>query len=215
MDTVFCEWCCENAVWHSRNKRPGTKLIVRLHRFEAFQPFPGRVDWDKVDALIVVSEWFRDHMAGQYGIDPARIHVLPQYVDWHALRRPKLPEARFAVGLVGIAPFAHKRPDRALDFPGRAARARSALSSGGARRHALADAVAVEPRGRHARPLRGPVSPCRDGFRAGRRRPLRPAGTGHGGMVSRRRRDPVEFGQRGVPYRGAGGHGVGLSAGGA
>lgn len=116
VDTVFCEWCCENAVWHSRNKRPGTKLIVRLHRFEAFQPFPGRVDWDKVDALIVVSEWFRDHMAGQYGIDPARIHVLPQYVDWHALRRPKLPEARFAVGLVGIAPFAHKRPDRALDF---------------------------------------------------------------------------------------------------
>ena len=116
VDTVFCEWCCANAVWHSRNKRPGTKLIVRLHRFEAFQPFPGRVDWAQVDALIVVSEWFRDHMAEKYGIDRARIHVLPQYVDWHALRRPKLPEARFAVGLVGITPFAHKRPDRALDF---------------------------------------------------------------------------------------------------
>jgi glycosyltransferase involved in cell wall biosynthesis len=116
VDTVFCEWCCENAVWHSRNKRPDTRLIVRLHRFEAFQDFPARVAWDKVDALIVVSDWFRDLMADRHGIDPARIHVLPQYVDWHALRRPKLPEARFTVGMVGITPFEHKRFDRAVDF---------------------------------------------------------------------------------------------------
>lgn len=116
VDTVFCEWCCENAVWHSRNKRPGTRLIVRLHRFEAFQDFPARVAWDKVDALVVVSDWFRDHMAREYGIDPDRIHVLPQCIDWHGLRRPKLPEARLTLGLVGITPFEHKRLDRAVEF---------------------------------------------------------------------------------------------------
>ncbi len=116
VDTVFCEWCCENAVWHSTNKRPGTRLIVRLHRFEAFLDFPARVHWDNVDALIVVSDHFRDRMVSRHGVDPARIHVLPQYIDWHGLQRDKLPEARFTLGLVGINPFEHKRFDRALDF---------------------------------------------------------------------------------------------------
>lgn len=116
VDTVFCEWVCENAVWHSHNKRPGTKLILRLHRFEAFRDFPKRVNWDAVDALIVVSDYFRDLMVQQFGVDPARIHVLPQFIDWHELRRPKLPEARFMLGLVGINPFEHKRFDRAIDF---------------------------------------------------------------------------------------------------
>ncbi|MCE8509978.1 glycosyltransferase [Ruegeria pomeroyi] len=116
VDTVFCEWCCENAVWHSRNKRPGTRLIIRLHRFEAFRDFPDRVAWDNVDALIVVSEHFRDILSERCALDPARIHVMPQYIDWHGLQRQKLPEARFTVGLVGINPFEHKRFDRALDF---------------------------------------------------------------------------------------------------
>jgi glycosyltransferase involved in cell wall biosynthesis len=116
VDTVFCEWCCGNAVWHSNNKRPGTKLIVRLHRFEAFRDFPTLVNWDNVDALIVVSDHFRDLMVTRHGVDPARIHVLPQYIDWNGLQRPKLPEARFTLGLVGINPFEHKRFDRALDF---------------------------------------------------------------------------------------------------
>ncbi|NEX46604.1 glycosyltransferase [Pseudotabrizicola algicola] len=116
VDTVFCEWACENAVWHSRNKRPGTKLVVRLHRFEAFRDFPKRVEWGAVDALIVVSDHFRDLMVQQFGIDPARIHVRPQYIDWHQLRRQKLPGSRFTLGLVGINPFGHKRFDRALDF---------------------------------------------------------------------------------------------------
>lgn len=116
VDTVFCEWACENAVWHSRNKRPGTKLIIRLHRFEAFRDFPKRVDWAQVDALIVVSDYFRDLAISQFGVEPARIHVMPQFVDWHSLRRPKLASARFTVGLVGINPFGHKRFDRAIDF---------------------------------------------------------------------------------------------------
>jgi glycosyltransferase involved in cell wall biosynthesis len=116
VDTVFCEWCCQNAVWHSNNKRPGTKLIVRLHRFEAFRDFPNLVHWDNIDALIVVSDWFRDRMVLRHGVNPDRIHVLPQYIDWHELQRPKLPEARFTLGLVGINPFEHKRFDRAIDF---------------------------------------------------------------------------------------------------
>lgn len=116
VDTVFCEWCCENAVWHSTHKRPGTRLIVRLHRFEAFRDFPSRVNWSAVDALIVVSAHFRDLMVTRHGVDPARIHILPQFIDWNELQRDKLPLAQFTVGLVGINPFEHKRFDRAIDF---------------------------------------------------------------------------------------------------
>lgn len=115
-DTVFCEWACENAVWHSHNKRPGTKLIVRLHRFEAFRGFPSRINWEAVDALIVVSQYFRDIMISDHGIDPLRIHVIPQYIDWDQLQRPKHPDAPVTLGMVGINPFGHKRFDRAIDF---------------------------------------------------------------------------------------------------
>ncbi|MBD2841039.1 glycosyltransferase [Erythrobacter rubeus] len=116
VDTVFCEWACENAVWHSHNKRQGTKLIVRLHRFEAFRDFPARINWEAVDALIVVSEYFRDMMVEDHGVDPDRIHILPQYIDWDQLQRSKHPDANFTLGLVGINPFDHKRFDRAIDF---------------------------------------------------------------------------------------------------
>ncbi|MDO5634681.1 MAG: glycosyl transferase, partial [Micrococcus sp.] len=33
-DVVVCEWAGPNAVWYSRRKRPGQRLIVRLHMFE-------------------------------------------------------------------------------------------------------------------------------------------------------------------------------------
>jgi glycosyltransferase involved in cell wall biosynthesis len=89
---------------------------VRLHRFEAYRDFPARVRWENVDALIVVSDHFRDHMVREYGVNPDIIHVMPQYIDWHGLQRPKLPEAAFTVGFVGINPFEHKRFDRAVDF---------------------------------------------------------------------------------------------------
>jgi len=115
-DTVFCEWCCENAVWHSKNKRSGSKLIIRLHRFEAFRDFPTRVEWRNVDALIVVSDHFKEIAINKFGMDAARIHVLPQYIDWHGLQRPKTNTARFTLGLVGINPFEHKRFDRAVAF---------------------------------------------------------------------------------------------------
>ena len=42
--------------------------------------------------------------------------MLPQYVDWGALHRPKHPWAAKTLGMVGINGFHHKRPDRSLDL---------------------------------------------------------------------------------------------------
>lgn len=115
-DTVFCEFCCTNAVWHSHNKRPDSKLIVRLHRFEAFREFPEQVNWGNVDTLIVVSDYLRDRMINEFNVPSERIHIWPQFINWNGLQRPKLPEAEFTLGLVGINPLEIKRLDRALDF---------------------------------------------------------------------------------------------------
>lgn len=102
---VFCEWCCENAVWFSHNKAPGQRLVVRLHRFEAFTEFPKRVNWKNVDCLIVVSEYFRNLCTGRYGVDPSKVVVFPQYIETKELNRPKHPRSRFTIGMVGINPI--------------------------------------------------------------------------------------------------------------
>jgi len=115
-ETIFCEWCGENAVWHSHNKPKGARLIIRLHRVEAYRDFPARVNWNAVDRLIVVSEHFKKLMVDVYGVPSWKIEVLPQYVDCEGLNRKKRPGARFAIGFVGLVPFAHKRFDRAVDF---------------------------------------------------------------------------------------------------
>jgi glycosyltransferase involved in cell wall biosynthesis len=115
-DVVWCEWCCEQAVWWSHNKRPTQTLIVRLHRFEAFTPFPRQVDWTAVNHLIVVSDYFRRLAIDDFGIPEHIIRVLPQYVDTAEFDRPKLHGANFTIGLVGIIGFWHKRPDRAVKY---------------------------------------------------------------------------------------------------
>jgi hypothetical protein len=115
-DVVWCEWCCAQAVWWSRNKLPGQTLIVRLHRFEAFTPFPRQVDWSSVDHLIVVSDHFRRLAIEELGVPEQVIHVLPQYVDTAEFDRPKLRSADYTIGLVGVNAFSHKRPDRAIEY---------------------------------------------------------------------------------------------------
>lgn len=115
-DVVFCEWCAGAAVWYSNRVGPGQGCIVRLHRVELFEEDPKAVDFSRVDRLVVVNDWFGAEAARRFGADPARIDVLPQYVDWAQLHRPKHPWAEKTLGLVGVNGFFHKRPDRAIDI---------------------------------------------------------------------------------------------------
>src|SRR5690349_11562059 len=38
-DVIFCEWCLGNAKWYSQNKRPGQRLIIRVHHQEMELPY--------------------------------------------------------------------------------------------------------------------------------------------------------------------------------
>jgi glycosyltransferase involved in cell wall biosynthesis len=114
-DVVIVEWCGPAAVWYSRHKRRGQRLIVRLHRFELYRPWPSEVDIDNVDQVICVSPYYA-RLAREKTTWPSdKIAVVPNWVDVDQFDRPKLEAAQFNLGFIGIAPM-RKRLDLALDI---------------------------------------------------------------------------------------------------
>jgi glycosyltransferase involved in cell wall biosynthesis len=113
-DVVVCEWCGPNAIWYAQNKRPGQRLLVRLHRFELYASWPRTLDIDAVDQIICVSPHYADLTRDTTGWPADKITVVPNWVDDPQLDRPKLAGARHHLGMIGVAP-ARKRLDLALD----------------------------------------------------------------------------------------------------
>lgn len=114
-DTVVAEWARPSAVWLSRNKRPGQLLIVRLHRYELDAHYPRDIDMSNVDAVVYVSPPIRRRIIDELGWPAEKLVYIPNHVDVDWLDRPKFPDARFTIGMVGIE-FQNKRFDLALDI---------------------------------------------------------------------------------------------------
>jgi glycosyltransferase involved in cell wall biosynthesis len=113
-DVVICEWCGPNAIWYSRHKRRGSRLIVRLHRFELSAGYPNLVDIGAVDQVVCVSRHYARLCRERVGWPAAKVGTIPNMVDIGQLDRPKLAGARHHLGIIGIVP-ARKRLDLALD----------------------------------------------------------------------------------------------------
>jgi glycosyltransferase involved in cell wall biosynthesis len=115
-DVVHCEWCLGNAVWFSRNKLPGQRLVVRFHRMELETRFPAQVELERVDAMVFVAQHVLEQACEQYGWDTGdpRFRVIPNGIEPGAMPAPKLPGARFTLAAIGYVPRL-KRLDRALD----------------------------------------------------------------------------------------------------
>lgn len=114
-DVIICEWAGLNAVWYSHHKRPGQRLVVRLHRYELTAAWIDDINIDKVDALITVSPHYQQLVRETKPWPPDVIHCIPNSLDAMDLDRPKHPNAAHSLAIVGIVPFL-KRPDRALDL---------------------------------------------------------------------------------------------------
>jgi Tfp pilus assembly protein PilF len=56
-DISWFEWCTDLAVIGSRQTKV-CENIVRLHRYEAYGPWPQQVDWQNIDTLITVGNSF-------------------------------------------------------------------------------------------------------------------------------------------------------------
>jgi glycosyltransferase involved in cell wall biosynthesis len=113
--SIFAEWARTSAVWYSRRKRPDQFLAVRLHRFELDAPYPREIEIDNVDAVVYIAPLFGRRIRDELGWPAEKLIYIPNYLDLDWLDRPKLPEARFTLGLVGVE-FRRKRFDLALDF---------------------------------------------------------------------------------------------------
>ena len=113
-DVVICEWCGPNAVWYSKHKRRGSRLLVRLHRFELESPYPAQVKIGAVDQVVCVSKHYARLCRERTGWPEHKVVTVPNALDVDQLDRPKLDGARFHLGLVGIVP-SRKRLDLALD----------------------------------------------------------------------------------------------------
>jgi glycosyltransferase involved in cell wall biosynthesis len=115
-DVVHCEWCLGNAVWYSRNKRPGQRLVIRFHRMELDTEHPGDIDLEQVDAIVFVARHVLERACERWGWDreDPRFAVVPNGIDPAPLRLPKLPGAEHTLAAIGYVPRL-KRLDRALD----------------------------------------------------------------------------------------------------
>jgi len=111
---VVCEWCGPNAVWYSRHKRRGSRLLVRLHRFELRSPYPGQLKIGAVNQVVCVSKHYARLTREYTGWPDTKVATVPNALDIAQLDRPKLDGARFHLGLIGIVP-SRKRLDLALD----------------------------------------------------------------------------------------------------
>lgn len=99
---VWAEWAQRQALIPSYALPAGPRFVVRLHAFEVFTAMPQFVNWDRVDALVVVSPMMANAVNAILPVPPTTpVHVVPNAVYPVPDELPKSPDARFTMALVG------------------------------------------------------------------------------------------------------------------
>ncbi|MEU3001764.1 glycosyltransferase family 1 protein [Streptomyces sp. NPDC006995] len=109
-DTVFVDWCVAPAALFTVVDPGETRIIVRLHSYEAFTRWPHMMDFSRIDDMVFVADHIRDlsvaAIPGLAGEHAPRTHVIDNSMDLANFRRTKDPATRFNLGLVGIGQVA-------------------------------------------------------------------------------------------------------------
>jgi glycosyltransferase involved in cell wall biosynthesis len=113
-DSILAEWCLGNAVWFGRHRLPGQRLVSRFHLFERDTPYPTQLEEGQVDHVAFVGPHILEEMEPRIALSRDSLSVVPNAVPTAHLRRPKLPGARFNLGILGISPW-RKRLDLAVE----------------------------------------------------------------------------------------------------
>jgi len=102
-DVAFVDWSQRAAVLISAVDPGSTRVIVRLHSYEAFTCFPHLVDWSRVDDVVFVGRHLQ-RLASRIISDlPARQHVLPILMDLRRMQREKGADVRRTLAVLGWA----------------------------------------------------------------------------------------------------------------
>ncbi|NMT65218.1 hypothetical protein [Marinobacter orientalis] len=116
-DYIFCEWGLANAVWHSKNKKEGKKLFVRIHAQEVrkkAEKFGHAIDAYQVDSFVFVSSLIREQAFELFDWPKSKTIIIPNGVKKNRFFKAGGKIGPF-LGIVGIVPTT-KRLDRALDL---------------------------------------------------------------------------------------------------
>ncbi|WP_038841076.1 glycosyltransferase [Salinispora arenicola] len=104
-DTLFVDWCIAAAAITTLVDPGDTRVLVRLHSFEAFSFWPHLIDFSRVDDMIFVSSHLRDLtcrvVPALAGEQAPTLHVIPNAMNLRGFERRKEPASRFTLGLIG------------------------------------------------------------------------------------------------------------------
>lgn len=100
-DVAFVDWSQRAAVLITALDPGSTRIIVRLHSYEAFTCFPHLVDWSRVDDVVFVGGHLQQLVSRIVTDLPARQHVLPVLMDLRRMQREKGPEVRKTLAVLG------------------------------------------------------------------------------------------------------------------
>ncbi|MFC1610893.1 glycosyltransferase family 4 protein [Myxococcota bacterium] len=114
-EIIVAEWCLGNAVWYSRHKRKGQRLVTRFHLQERETEYPRQLNMGAIDRIAFVGPHIQHEGQSRLGIPAAKTCLIPNIVDVDGFDLPKLPGSMFNLGMIGIAPR-RKRFDLALDL---------------------------------------------------------------------------------------------------
>jgi glycosyltransferase involved in cell wall biosynthesis len=118
-DVVFVEWCTALAALLTQADPRDTRVVVRMHSYEAFTLWPHLMDFSRVDDLVFVSEHLRDlavaAIPGLQQEDRPRLHVVANAMELQRFVRPKTSDdVRFTLGVIGASKMV-KDPRWAID----------------------------------------------------------------------------------------------------
>jgi glycosyltransferase involved in cell wall biosynthesis len=106
-DVVLVEWATALAALVSRMDHAGTRVVVRLHSYEAFSQWPHLTSWANIDDVVFVSDHLRDlavaAVPGLSGPRAPRLHVVPNAMPLQRFVRLKEHYARFTLAVVGAS----------------------------------------------------------------------------------------------------------------
>lgn len=119
-DVVFVDWFTATPALLTIADPRDTRVIVRLHSYEAFTLWPHLADVSRIDDVVFVSEHLRDlavaAVPALQGRPAPRLHVHPLALRLDEFARPKqTAEARFTLAMVGWSAVA-KDPLWALEL---------------------------------------------------------------------------------------------------
>lgn len=101
-DVAWFEWCDNFAASHSHEANPSqVKNVIRLHSYEMFTDMPAKVNWQKINGLIFVSDTVRDLCLMKYAIPHNICTVINNGVDISKFSIPKDKKYNKKVVFVG------------------------------------------------------------------------------------------------------------------